>query len=255
MPSPTWTPAALASERRRLSGRCWRVVEAQHRVATMKLVDTLAEQSVLEEVVERAKPAVPPACGHLHYLMSTPFRYGAPYPRGSRFRRAGATPGVFYGSRSVATTIAEIAFHRLLFFADAPRLPWPANAGEFTAFAVEVRTRVALDLTAEPLVRQRAAWTHHTDYGPCQELVEHAREASVEIIGYESVRDPVRGLNLAVLGCRAFVSRAPLERQTWRIAFGAVGVRAVCASPDVGLEFDREAFDADPRIAGLDWER
>ena len=53
--------------------------------ATMKIVDTLAEQSLLEET----KPPVPPECREFHYLLSTPFRYGAPYPTGSRFRPAG----------------------------------------------------------------------------------------------------------------------------------------------------------------------
>ena len=88
MPLRTWTRAALSSERRRLSGVCWRVVEAQHRVSTMKLVDTLAEQSLLESILDASKPPVPPECERLHYLLSTPFRYGAPYPSGSRFRRA-----------------------------------------------------------------------------------------------------------------------------------------------------------------------
>src|SRR5262245_6883848 len=107
MPSRTWTRAALSSEHRRLSGVCWRVVEAQHRVSTMKLVDTLDEQSVLESLVEATKPRLPPECQHLHYLLATPFRYGAPYPSGSRFRRAGMTPGVFYASRTSSTAIAE----------------------------------------------------------------------------------------------------------------------------------------------------
>ena len=64
----------------------------------MKIVDTLAEQSLLEDLLERTKPPVPAECRELHYLLSTPFRYGAPYPTGSRFRRAGFTAGVFYGS-------------------------------------------------------------------------------------------------------------------------------------------------------------
>src|SRR5437762_10637003 len=134
MPSPTWTPAALSSERRRLAGQCWRLVEAQHRVSTMKLVDTLAEQSALESLVDASKPPVPPDCRRLHYLLSTPFRYGAPYPAGSRFRRAGLTPGVFYASQTAPTAVAEMAFHRLLFFADSPHTPWPVNATEYTAF-------------------------------------------------------------------------------------------------------------------------
>ncbi len=60
MSLPTWTPAGLSSERLRLSGACWRVVEAQHRISTLKLVDTLVEQARLEELLERSKPPVPP---------------------------------------------------------------------------------------------------------------------------------------------------------------------------------------------------
>ena len=33
------------------------------------------------------------------------------------------------------TAIAELCFHRLLFFAELPDTPWPGNAGEYTAFA------------------------------------------------------------------------------------------------------------------------
>ena len=168
----TWTPAALASEAHRLAGRCWRVVEAQHVVSTMKVVDTLAEQERLEQLLERSKPPVPPECRHLHYLLSTPFRYGAPYPRGSRFRRAGMTPGVFYASQTVTTAMAEMSFARLLFFAESPGTPWPANASEHTAFQARFRTNTGLDLTAAPFDRERARWTHPTDYEACQALAE-----------------------------------------------------------------------------------
>ena len=83
----TWTPAALSRERRPLSGTCWRAVESQHRVSTMKLVDTLEEQAALEALLEPSKPPVPDECRHLDFLLFTPFRYGAPYPTGSRSRR------------------------------------------------------------------------------------------------------------------------------------------------------------------------
>jgi hypothetical protein len=96
MSSSTWTPVALSSEARPLSGVCWRLVEAQHHVSTLKLVDSLGEQQLLEDLIEDSKPPVPPECRHLHYLLSTPFRYGTAYPNGSRFRRAGLTDGVFY---------------------------------------------------------------------------------------------------------------------------------------------------------------
>src|SRR5207245_1957253 len=95
---------------------------------------------------------------HLHYLLFTPFRYGAPYPAGSRFRRAGLTPGVFYGSEDAATAIAEMAFHRLLFFAESPHTPWPQNDVEYTKFRVALKTAAgrALRLRA-PSVRRRSA--------------------------------------------------------------------------------------------------
>jgi len=220
----------------------------------MKLVDTLDEQSALESLIDATKPPLPPDCRHLDYLLATPFRYGAPYPSGSRFRRAGMTAGVFYASKTSATAIAEMTFHRLLFFADSPQTPWPADAGDLTAFSVRFRTTTGVGLTAPPFVAERARWTHPTDYGPCQALAETARDAGIEVLRYTSARDP-DGINVALLACRAFAARRPIERQTWRLSLNAHGARAVCDFPEVRLEFSREAFAADPRIAALDWER
>jgi hypothetical protein len=232
----TWTPAALASEARRLAGRCWRVVEAQHVVSTLKIVDTLAEQERLERLLEESKPPVPPECRHLHYLLSTPFRYGAPYPRGSRFRRAGHTPGVFYASQTVTTAVAEIAYGRLRFFADSPATPWPANAVEHTAFQVRFHTGGGLDLTQAPFDRERPRWTDPNSYERCQTLADAARAAGVEAIRYPSARDAT-GVNVALLTCAAFSVTAPLERQTWRLHFGSGGVRALCEFPERRLSF------------------
>jgi hypothetical protein len=233
---------------------CWRAVEAQHRVSTMKIVETLAEQSLLEELIEETKPPVPAECRELHYLLSTPFRYGAPYPSGSRFRRAGFTPGVFYGSTAAATAMGELAYHRLLFFADSPSTPWPSAAGEYTVFSVKFRTTAGLDLTAPPLNSDAGQWTDPVDYGSCQDLAERARDAGIEVIRYASARIP-DGVNLALLTCRAFTSRRPTARQTWRLHVGTSGVRALCDDPEARMEFDRRAFAADPRIAALEWAR
>jgi hypothetical protein len=250
---PTWTTAALAPEIRRVSGRCWRVVEAQHVVSTMALVDTLEEQALLEQVLDDSKPSVPEDCRSLHYLLFTPFRYGAPYPRGSRFRRAGLTPGVFYGSLQITTAVAEIAFWRLLFYAESPATPWPANAGEYTAFSVQFSAGKGLDLTRPLLNRDAERWTDPTDYAPCQALSDTARELNVLAIRYQSAR--AAGQNVALLACAAFASRAPVERQGWRIHVGAMGVRAICNFPEQRLAFDRSAFARDPRIAMLAWQR
>lgn len=222
-------------------------------VSTLKLVDTLADQELLEQLLEDHKPPVPHECRELHYLLSTPFRYGAPYPRGSRFRRPGFTPGVFYASESVRTAVAELAFARLLFFAESPSTPWPVNASEHTAFSVRFKTTHGLDLTMAPFARRQADWTHPTEYEPCQALADSARTAGVQALRYQSARDP--GQNVALLACAAFASRAPVERHTWRVQLGAQGVRAVCGFPAARFEFDRQAFARDPRIASLRWDR
>jgi hypothetical protein len=224
-------------------------------VSTTKLTSTLAEQARLEELLEAVKPPVPAACRHLHYLLATPFRYGAVYPSGSRFRRAGRTDGVYYASEQVRTAIAELAFWRLLFFAESPETPWPDNAGLYTAFAADLVTASAIDLARPPLVRDAALWRDPVDYGPCQMLADNARAAGVELIRYASVRDRVGGFNAAVLSCRVFAEPAPVEQETWRLRFGTAGVAAIADFPRRSIAFGRDAFAGDPRIDGLRWDR
>jgi hypothetical protein len=255
MSSSTWTPAGLSSSAHRASGSCWRVVEAQHHVSTAKLTDDAEEQIRLEELLEQTKPPVPEECRHLHWLLYTPFRYGAPYPKGSRFRRAGFTQGVFYAAEAPETAIAELAFHRILFFAESPSTPWPANAGEYTAFSADYLTARATDLTLAPLNTDRAVWTNLEDYDGCQALADLARRADVELIRYESVRDPRRGLNLAILTCRVFTKAEAAAYQTWRIHLSSTGARAIREFPKSVLDFDQGAFAADPRITVMKWVR
>ncbi len=249
MSLPIWTPAALSSEARAVKGAFWRLVEAQHRISTMKLVDTVDEQALLEHLLEDTKPAYPPECDGLDYLLKTPFRYGAAYPHGSRFRRAGRTLGVFYAAERVETAVAELSFYRLLFFAESPDTPFPANAAEYTGFAVDIATSAALDLTEPPLDRDRDAWEDPTDYNACQALAEAARDAGLEAILYRSVRDPAHGLNLALLSPAGFASPGPTMRQTWRIRLSASGVQALRDFPEARLGFSRADFADDPRIA------
>lgn len=254
MSSPIWTQDALRSELRAYAGQAWRIVEAQHRISTLKLVDGLAEQELLETILEESKPPLPAECRGLDYLLATPFRY-RPYPHGSRFRRAGVTPGVWYGAERAETALAEMAFYRLLFYAESPQTPFPDDAADYTAFAAGLDSDRALDLTLGNLARDAVLWTHLTDYEPCQSLAEAARGIGVEVIRYASVRDPVAGANLAVLSCRAFRPAAPVERQSWRIRIGAAGVQALRDHPRDGIEFGRRAFAADPRLAGMVRER
>lgn len=255
MSSPTWTPDALGSEAKPWRGRGWRLVEAQHRVSTFNLVDDLGEQALLEELLEATKPPLPAECRRLDYLLATPFRYDPPYPHGSRFRRAGRTAGVFYAAERPETAVAEMAFYRLLFFAESPATPWPDNAAEYTAFATAIASDCCLDLTAPPLDRDARAWSDPIRYEACQALADRAREAEITLLRYRSVRDPEHGMALAVLACSAFDEPAPTERRTWRIRLSRHGVQALCDLPVVRLEFGRDTFTDDPRIADLVWDR
>ncbi len=254
MSRPILTPDALLSEERPYAGSAWRFVEAQHRVSTLKLVDSLAEQEALEHILEATKPPLPQDCQHLNYLLATPFRY-RPYPQGSRFRRAGLTAGVWYGAERAEAAAAEMVFYRFLFYADSPDTPFPDDAAEYTAICAEIATPAALDLTSGALAANRTQWTHLTDYAPCQALAETARAVGAEVIRYASVRDPAGGINLAVLCCRAFASPEPTERQTWRIRIGRTGAQALREHPRLGLEFAINAFAPDPRLAGMIWQR
>lgn len=234
MALPIWIPDALRSEQKSVNKTYWRCVEAQHVVSTLQLVDTLDEQHLLEDILENTKPPVPPECEGFHYLYMTPFRYGL-YPNGSRFRRAGQTPGVYYVSEEPRTAIIETAFHLLLFYADSPGTPFPAQPSEHTAFDVPVTTKTAIDLTAKPFSDASAIWTHPTDYEPCQQLEEAARAEGIQLIRYSSVRDPDHKPNAAILTCTAFAALAPTQNQTWRLWFNKAGVHAI-------YEFGAERF-------------
>jgi RES domain len=248
------TPAAPSSEFSDYSGPVWRIVEAQHRYSTRKLVDSNAEQSLLETLIDATKPAVPKECERLDYLLSTPFRYGA-YPRGSRFRRAGRTAGVFYASEDPLTAAAEMAFYKLLFYAESPATPWPTNAAEYTGFSAFVSSARSLDLTLPPFDVDEAVWRHPIAYEPCQALADAAREVDAQILRYTSARDPERRACVAVLTCAAFLGPTPLEYQTWRIGAASSGSYAIREFPLARLDFGRETFASDPRIATMIWDR
>lgn len=212
MSSITWTPRAVASKAADCRMELWRAVEAQHVAATRRLVDSNAEQEALEDILENTKPKVPKEAGNLHYLLATPFRY-PPYGRGSRFR--GPTdPGVFYGADAQRTACAELGYWRWRFLTDSSGLdeigPMPQ-----TLFLVSIQAR-GVDLREKPFSRDVEQWTHPSDYGATQAFAAIARSADIQLIRYQSVRDPIAGGCGAVLTVAAFTStRRPAREQTW----------------------------------------
>jgi hypothetical protein len=231
----TWTPRALASEAAPYAGDLWRVVEAQYLASTMRLADSLADQAVLEAVLEESKPKTPAGAEKLHYLLATPFRY-RPH-LGSRFR-APLEPGVWYGAEHLRTALAEKSYWRLRFLLDAPRVP-DLGPVPHSAFTASVRAS-SVDLTMRPFARDRVVWINRTSYARTQAFAATAREAGIEVIRYESVRDPEHAACAALLTPAAFQRSRPRRLETWFIAAGRERVR--CAQDvrgGTGLEFTR----------------
>jgi hypothetical protein len=233
--STIWTPTAVASEARPVQREIWRAVEAQHHISTLALVDTLAEQTELEALLEASKPALPPEADRLHWLLSTPFRY-PPLSHGSRFRGP-ATAGVFYGADEIRTACAELGYWRWRFLIDSPELGELSSRPQ-TVFSASISTN-AVDLQQPPFDLDRAAWTHSSDYSACQDFAVIAREAGIGAIRYQSVRDPLAATCTALLTPAAFVNTPPVV-QSW---FLSVTRRTVFWVRD--YVFSKTAFEFD----------
>lgn len=211
MSSSTWTPRAVASRAAPQRLEAWRAVEWQHIAATTKLVDSRAEQAVLEELLDETKPPPPPETAKLDYLLATPFRYPAP-PGGSRFR-AVTDPGVFYAADEPRTACAESGYWRWRFLTDSEGLQGFGPVAH-TVFQVRVRGS-GVDLRRKPFSAEGKKWTSPTDYSATQAFGKAARRAGIALIRYESVRDPQRGGCVAVLAPVAFSPGRPLTSQKW----------------------------------------
>ena len=247
-----WTPDVLQSKASPFNDKVWRLVELQSKSVTMRLTDTLDEQALLEDIIEETKPRFPPACDGLHFLLCTPFRY-EPYEHGSRFRRAHQRDGVYYCALQEHTAVAESAFYTLLFFVESPQTSLPAQGVERTAFQAAIKAGKAIDLTNALFKRKAAQWTNLSDYSACQDLADIAREAAVEAILYQSVRDPEQGLNVALLTPSAFSSKKPLaaSTRTWRFHITRESVRALREFPQETIEFPKELWADDPRLQNI----
>ena len=193
--------------------KLWRGVEAQHRVATMRLVDSSAEQALLEQLLEGSKPPLPPQSRGLHYLISTPFRYSSPYP--SRYRPANE-PGIWYGAEEAETVAAELAWWRWKFLVESDGLRDAQLVTEHTFFQAQFKG-MELDLTVQPWVKLRGELRHGDDYSTCHRLARAVREREAPVIAalhYESARRE-GGMCEAVLVPRALSLPSMHLQQTW----------------------------------------
>ena len=207
-----WTQCAGPSEVRRLTGRFRRVVEAQFRNSTRKLVDSDDEQRALEELLDaKAKLPVPAGFEGLHYLLYTPFRH-PPLRHGSRFgtRRE---RGILYAARELPSAFAEVAYYRLVFL-EGTAAPLSPIQVDLTAFSFRLAAQRAIDLTVEPFRAFEERISSPVSYADSQQLGHDMREAAVQACLYVSARARGRGVNLAVFD-NVFRPQRPLDEERW----------------------------------------
>ncbi|MCS6797248.1 MAG: RES family NAD+ phosphorylase [Myxococcota bacterium] len=248
-----WTRCAARCEPRRLRRVAHRVVESQSVVSTRKLVDTDAEQIVLERLLEAVKPPMPrgPRFDRLHYLLSTPFRY-PPLVRGSRFG-APTERGAWYGALRLPTAFAEVAYYRLVFLEGTAARIEPLSVG-LTSFRAAIDARRAVDLTAPPFDAFEREISSPVRYTASQLLGRRLREAGIEACLYRSARDPDRGTCIALFE-PVFGRPEPWDLQEWwcvatraRVEISPRSV-ATARSPDAQRHaFDRACFEVDGRL-------
>lgn len=183
-------------------------------ISTRKLVESDAEQQLLEELLEGTKPPAPaePEFQGFHYLLSTPFRY-PPLPHGSRFGTRNER-GIWYGTDDLSTALAEIAYYRLVFLEGTEADLGPV-AVDLSAFTVQVVSECGVDLTEPPFSDFEAEISSPVRYDRSQQLGLEMRQDGVEIFRYRSARDPERGTNLGIFTSRVLAERRPSEPDTW----------------------------------------
>jgi hypothetical protein len=198
-------------------------------VSTRKLVDSDAEQQVLEQMIETTKPPERTRSS-LHYLLFTPFRY-PPLRHGSRFGKK-SEPGIWYGSETQRPAFAEVAYYRLLFL-EGTEAQLGRLEGELTAFRVELRAQRGVDLAGRAFAPSRTALTSKVSYAATQELGAAMRAANVEAFRYWSARDDANGINVGVLSAAAFGRRTPKSLENWH-----------CVATRAAVEFVRRDYFA-----------
>ena len=244
--SEIWAACSARAAPVALAGDIFRLVESQEQVATNSLVRTLAEQALLEELLESSKPALPgPAIG-LHYLLATPFRY-PPLPWGSRFGRR-FEPSLFYAARGLDTVLAESAYYRFVFWSGMAAPPSAPLDTRHTLFSVTIQTLHGLQLQEPPFDAFTDALTNRRRYDATQALGSAMREEGIAAFEYVSARDPQRGINVALFAPAALASNKPTILDEWLCATTA-GHVSYYSRPGGGIrEFPRQHFLVDGEL-------
>ena len=196
-----------------LKAEVFRVAESQQKVATNTLVDTLDEQHLLEDMLDRVKPQIPKECDGYKYLIYTPFRY-PPLKHGSRFGKK-IHPSIFYGSKNIEAAFAELAYYRFVYYdgmMTAPRKKQKVT--QHTSFSVHLDTQKGVMLDEPPFKKHKKIISDPASYVVSQKLGEEMREKGVQAFSYFSARAEGQ-INVGIYNCQAISCKEPNEINHW----------------------------------------
>lgn len=219
-------------------GVIYRVVESQEKVATMNLVDTLDEQSLLEDLIEESKPRAQ-GMEQRHYLIKTPFRY-PPLKHGSRFGSR-FEQSIFYAGQTLKSAICESAFYSFYFMSRCT-LPYEeAIINHKTSFSVEIQDNHHIALTKVSDSEINARLTNKSDYQFTQSVGKQMREKGVSSFSFLSARCEEE-VNIGVFDIHSFTGE-PKNYQNWEVKQTAKNILFYCQmNPSLSLSFSLENF-------------
>lgn len=186
----------------------WRMTELLEKTSTRKLVDSIEEQKILDQIIEESIPAI-------HPLLSRPFKT-PPLKYGSRFGKK-TEASLWYGSLNPETAMTEKAYYQLAFI--------NASAGDFGTitspiylFSVELKIKRGIRLNEEPFVQYTHKISSPVTYEDSQSLGRRMRENHIDGFSFVSARDAKNGINIGLFNTNAFVKRQPdtASQQTWQ---------------------------------------
>lgn len=209
-------------------------MESQADVATLRISANLAEQAILESIIENSKPQSLGA--RPHYLLTTPFRY-PPLTHGSRFASR-FEPSLFYGSLEKRSCVQECAYYRFLFWHDMESPPPKPIRTRHTVFDAGVDTQRCVDLRAAPYEGAQDRLRDPASYRYTQELGSRLRNIETEALLFSSARGT--GNNIALYTPDSFAGNQPLAQSAWLSETD--GQSAIFRGDGMTLSFEMQGF-------------
>ena len=182
-----------------------------------------------------------------HRLLLTPFRY-PPLANRSRFSQA-ATRELFYAARTVATVLAEHAFHALRVLEGSPLPAGCCIHRQQTTFSVQLHTERGLQLQHCLDEQTLAAVVAPCSYAASQALGRELREHGIQAFEVPSARVPQEAPCVGVLTPYAFVS-TPFDFQNWTLEVRADGVTFASFGQSQVVSLPRQQFLVSGRWPG-----